>query len=72
MEFLIALIINLLVLALIVLFIFWIVGLIASAFEVPPKIVAIIKAIIGLIVLLYLLQILFGTGPAFYPLRLPR
>lgn len=69
MEFLIALLINVLILALVVIVLFWILGLIAAALEAPPKIVLIIKAIIGLIVLLWLLQILFGAGVTFYPIH---
>lgn len=68
MEFLIALLINLLVIALIVLVVFWVLGIIATALELPPKIIAVVKAILALIVLLWVIEILLGHAPGFYAL----
>lgn len=70
MEFLIALLINLLIIAFFVVVVFWVIGLLAAAFEVPPKVIAILKAIIALIFLLWVLQILLGHAPGFYTLPL--
>lgn len=65
MEFLIALLINLLVCVILILVVFWIIGLFAE--EIPPRILKVVKAIITLIFLLWLLEVLFGHGPTFYP-----
>ncbi len=67
MALLIGILINLLILALIVAIVLWVIDLVASAFGFPPRIVAIIKAIIVLIALLSLIQILLGGWPGFYP-----
>lgn len=67
MELLIGLLINLLILALIVVVVFWVLGILASAFELPPKIVVIVKAIIVLIILLWVIQVFLGNTTGFYP-----
>ncbi len=66
MEFLIALCINLLILALIVFVVMWVVDLCAEAIGFPPRIVAIIKAIVVLIALLIFIQTLTGGWHGFY------
>ena len=72
MELLIGLLINLLIIALIVVVVFWVLGILAAAFELPPKIIVIVKAIIALIVLLWVIEILLGSTPGFYPIHLHR
>lgn len=69
MEFLIALLINLLIFALIVCVVFWVIDVIGAAFTAQPKFIMLIKAIIALIVLLWLLELVFGRGVAFYPIH---
>jgi hypothetical protein len=66
MLFVIALLINLLILALIVLVVLWVVDLVAGAIVFPPKIVAIVKAIIVLIALLVFIESLTGGWAGFY------
>lgn len=70
MTFIISLLINLLVLALIVFIILWVIDLLAGAIGFPPKVVAIFKAIVVLIALLMLIQTLLGGWTGFY--HLPR
>lgn len=65
MEFIIGLLINLLIIALIVAIIFWVLGM----FGLPANIIQIVRAIIALIVLLWLIQILLGNANGFYPVH---
>ena len=67
MTFLIAILINLLILALFVAIVLWVIDLVAGTFGFPPKILVILKAIIVLVALLALIQILLGGWPGFYP-----
>ena len=71
MTFIIGLLINLLILALIVVIVLWVLDLVASAVGFPPKAVAIIKAIIVLIALLVLLSSLTGGWAGFYHYHTP-
>ncbi len=70
MDLLIGLLINLLILALIICVLFWVLGMIASALELPPKIIAIVKCIVALICLLWIIEILLGGAVGFYPVHL--
>ena len=69
MTGIIALLINLLILALIVVVVLWVVDLITNAVGFPPKIATIIKAIIILIALLCFVETLTGRWAGFYPLH---
>lgn len=64
MEFLLALVINLLILALFILLIFWVLGMLG----LPENILKIAKAIIGIVVLIWLLEVVLGHAPGFYTL----
>lgn len=67
MTGIIALLLNLLILALIVVVVLWVIDLIAGAIGFPPKVATIIKAIIILIALLFFIQTLTGGWAGFYP-----
>ncbi len=67
MTSIIALLINLLVLALIVVVVLWVIDLVAGAIGFPPKVATIIKAIVILIALLFFIQTLTGGWTGFYP-----
>jgi len=70
MTFIIGLLINLLILALIVLVVLWVFDMVAKALECPPNIYAIVKAIIILLALLMFLGAVFGGGwGGFYPIH---
>jgi len=69
MAFIIGLLINLLILALIVLIVLRVIDIAASAMEIPPKITGIIKAIIILLALLMFLSALTGGWVGFYPVH---
>lgn len=68
MEYLVALLINLLILAIIVVVVFWVLGLLAETLGFPPKVLTLLKAIIALIVLLWLVHALSWHGAMIYPL----
>jgi hypothetical protein len=67
MALIIGLFIYLLILALIVVVILWVIDLVASAIGMPPKIVAILKAIIVLLALLVFIETITGGWTGFYP-----
>lgn len=59
----IGLLIHLLVLVLVLAIVVWVAGLAVSALGLPPVALTIVQAICGLIVLLWLVQVVLGTGP---------
>ncbi len=66
MTGIIALLINLLILALIVVIVLWVIDLLSGALGFPAKIATIIKAIIVLIALLFFIEMLTGGWTGFY------
>lgn len=66
MTFIIGLLINLLILALIVVIVLWVLDMLAGALGLPPQIVGIVKAILILIALLMLISTLLGGWGGFY------
>lgn len=69
MPGLIGLLINLLILVLILAVVYWIATLVIRALGAPPIVLTVVQVIFALIILLYLLSFLTGSGLHFYPYR---
>ena len=71
MGFIIGLLFNLLILALIVVIVLWVLDVIAKAIGVPSHIYGVIKAIIILLALLIFVSAIYWGGWTFYPIHRP-
>jgi hypothetical protein len=69
MESLISLLINLLILVVVLAVFYWNITLIIGAVGAPPMVLTVVQVIFALIILLYLLSFLTGSGPHFYRWR---
>lgn len=69
MTLIIGLLINLIVLAIIVVVVLWVLDLVATAIDWPPKITALLKALIILLALLIFVSTLTGGWSGFYPIQ---
>lgn len=69
MTLIIGLLINLIVLAIIVVVVLWVLDLVASSIGWPPKITALLKALIILLALLIFVSALTGGWSGFYPVH---